>query len=95
MNIYENETINKVYYWQISFNNVRQRVGPIININIDAYICKTIDFTQPIGLTLSSSINNAATCTTKFTVDPDGNMAYYINANELNGVIGDLLSLKN
>ena len=47
------------------------------------------------GQTLSPSVNTAATGTAKFNIEPDGNLAYQINTNKLNGVIGAHISLKN
>src|ERR671918_2091176 len=96
MNVYKNETINKVSCWQIHFNHVAWHLGPVVNINIDTWIRKQSSYVARLsGQTLSPSVNTAASGTAKFNIDPDGNMAYQIDANKLNGVIGAHISLKN
>lgn len=67
----------------------------LISISIPTF-AQQPSFTASLsGQTLSPSINTPATGTAKFNIDPDGNMAYQINTNSLDGVIGAHISLKN
>jgi hypothetical protein len=44
---------------------------------------------------MSPTVSTTGAGTAKFNLDPDGNMAYQIDAKNLNGVIGAHISLKN
>ena len=46
-------------------------------------------------MSMSPTVSTTATGTAMFNLDPDGNMAYQIDAKNLNGVIGAHISLKN
>jgi hypothetical protein len=47
------------------------------------------------GQTMSPTVSTTAAGTAKFNLDLDGNMAYQIDAKNLNGVIGAHISPKN
>lgn len=67
----------------------------LISISIPTF-AQQPSFTASLsGQNLSPSINTPATGTAKFSISPDGNMAYQINTNRLDGVIGAHISLKN
>lgn len=96
MNVHDNDTINKVSSWQIHFNYVTWHLGPVLNINIDTWIRTTIEFrSQLIGQNSLTISQYCGYFTAKFNMDPDGNMAYRIDANKLNGVIGAHIGLKD
>ena len=44
---------------------------------------------------MSLTVSTTAAGTAKFSLNPDGNMAYQIDAKNLNGVVGAHISLKN
>src|ERR671918_912557 len=67
----------------------------LISISIPGFAQQSSYVARLSGQTLSPSVNTAASGTAKFNIDPDGNMAYQIDANKLNGVIGAHISLKN
>lgn len=67
----------------------------LISISIPGFAQQSSFVVSLSGKTLSPSVNNAATGTAKFNMDPDGNMVYQIDANKLDGVIGAHISLKN
>ena len=47
------------------------------------------------GQNLSPKVSTAATGTAKFSVGPDGNMAYVVDGKNIKGIIGAHISLKN
>lgn len=67
----------------------------LISTSIPAFAQKSTFIASLSGQAISPSVNTAATGTAKFNVQADGNMAYQINGNKLNGVIGVHISLKN
>jgi hypothetical protein len=67
----------------------------LISISIPGFAQQSSFVASLSGQTLSPSVNTAATGTAKFNMDSDGNMAYQIDANKLNGVVGAHISLKN
>ena len=67
----------------------------LISISIPGFAQQSSFVASLSGKTLSPSVNTAAIGTAKFNIDPDGNMAYRIDANKLNGVIGVHSGLKN
>ena len=67
----------------------------LISISIPALAQQSTFVASLSGQSLSPTVNTAATGTAKFNVEPDGNMAYQISTNKLNGVIGAHISLKN
>lgn len=96
MNIFANEKIDKVFYWQIHFSVVYQHLGPVPNINFDSYIRTATEFHGQLIVpnSLSPSINTQATGTAKFSIDPDGNMAYQIkNRNDLAWVFNSYMEV--
>jgi hypothetical protein len=66
----------------------------LISISIPGFAQQS-SFVASLSGQLSPSVNTAATGTAKFNMDSDGNMAYQIDANKLNGVIDAHISLKN
>lgn len=96
MNVHENDTINKVSCWQIHFNmSLAILLLSLIAISIPGFAQQSSFVASLSGQTLSPSVNTAAAGTAKFNMDPDGNIAYRIDANKLNGVIGTQIGLKN
>lgn len=64
-------------------------------ISIPAFAQQSNFVASLSGQALSPSISTSATGTAKFNLDPNGNMAYQIDAKNLKGVIGAHISLKN
>ena len=79
----------------ISIITISTLVLSLISISIPAFAQQSAFIASLSGKSLSPPVNTAATGTAKFNVEPDGNLAYQINTNNLNGVIGAHLSLKN
>lgn len=64
-------------------------------ISIPAFAQQTNFIASLSGQAMSPTVSATAAGTAKFNLDPDGNMAYQIDAKNLNGVIGAQISLKN
>ena len=78
-----------------SIISISTLVLSLISILIPAFAQQSTFVASLSGQSLSPTVNTAATGTAKFNVEPDGNMAYQISTNKLNGVIGAHISLKN
>ena len=65
-------------------------------ISILAFASQQTNFIASLsGQAMSPTVSTTAAGTAMFNLDPDGNMAYQIDAENLNGVIGAHISLKN
>lgn len=65
-------------------------------ININTSLRAQANFIARLsGQAMSPTVSTTAAGTAKFNLDPDGNMAYQIDAKNLNRVIGAHISLKN
>ena len=58
----------------------------LISISISVFAQQSTFIASLSGSALSPSVNTVATGTAIFNVQPDGNMAYQVNRNKLNGV---------
>lgn len=64
-------------------------------ISIPAFAQQTNFIASLSGQAMSPTVSTTAAGTAKFNLDPNGNMAYQIDAKNLNGVVGAHISLKN
>lgn len=64
-------------------------------ISIPAFAQQTNFIASLSGQAMSPTVSTTGAGTAKFNLDPDGNIAYQIDAKNLNGVVGAHISHKN